>query len=180
MEYPRTVVLEDPKLRKLLSQKAALITEGRSKSERIEALEKEMEIIDEEIRAYEKNVNTSDLDAEAKIITESFNAIMQQMTDIKQKLHDRMKSAISPEAIALYEEKKKEKEGVEKERNRIALKVQQFTDRIVPFARKLMAPYLENKYEDYDSIQLEDDKIVTKIFSHLDLFEKSFTKRSKK
>lgn len=180
MTYPRTIVLEDAGLLNLLTKKGGLIEQGRAKSEEVEKVEKEMAVIDEQIQELEKQVPTDDIDAEAKEVTEAFNAVMQKMGDVKKRLGERMKTGIAPDVIALYEAKKKEKEALEAERNKFAMKVQQVNDKIIPMTRKLMAPYLQDKWEDCGTMELKDGKIEATIFSHLDDFEKAFEKKRKK
>lgn len=177
-DYPRTIDLESPKLFELLQRKGDLIVSGREKSEEIEKVEIEMKAIDEQIQVFEKSVDTHEFDAEAKALTESMNAIVQQMDELKAKVRERLLKAISPDAIALYEQKKKEKEVKEGERNKIALKVQQYNDKIIPLTQKLMKPFLKEEGDDYDSIRLEDGKIVGTIFNHFDTFRQNYNKRA--
>jgi hypothetical protein len=59
------------------------------------------------------------------------------------------------------------------------LKAQKYTDKIIPLARKAMSEFLEDQYDDYDSLKLEDGKIVCTIFNHLDEWKANFNKRKK-
>lgn len=179
MEYPRTVTLEDKKLRTLLEEKEELILNGREASLEIEEKEKEMQAIDQEIQTSESEVDMTDLLEEAKGITEEFNAVVAKMEASKKAMFDRAKAYVPAELYEKYENKKKEKEDLELERNKIGLKIEQKKDKIIPLVRELMKPYLENEFEDYDSIRLENEKIVGTIFNHLDDFSKRFKSRNK-
>lgn len=179
MEYPRTVVLENAKLKELLTDKQDLILVGRQLSEDIEAVEAEMAGIDQEVRELEAAVPKEDIDQRAKEATDEMNVLMAKMEQIKADLSAKLKAAIPPEIYARYEEKEKRKKELEEERNKIGLKVQQKNDKIVPLTRKLMKPYLNDEYEDYDTIRIEDGQIVGTIFSHIETFKENFAKRKK-
>lgn len=177
--YPRKIVLEDPKLKKLLVEKQDMILAGREVSQEVEDLEIEMTNIDKEIQELEKTADTDDLKSKTEEITEKFNRVIEEMETVKKSLYERAKLKVPQEIIDKYEGTKKLKEDKEIERNKIALKAQKWTDKIVPIAQKLMKPQLQDEYEDYYGLVLENGEIVGTIFSHRDDFEKRFkTKKS--
>ena len=180
-EYPRTVVLENDKLKQLIEEKTAIVMQGRELSNEIELLENDMRAVDREIVSIEKSVDTSDIDQEAKEVTEAMNAIMQQMEEVKKKLSKRLREAVPQMLIDQYDEKLKKKAELEEERRRLALKAQKKNDKIIPLGRKLMKPFIQDEYEDYDTLRLEDTedgkKIIATIFSHLDSFKAAHAKR---
>lgn len=179
-EYPRTISIENDKLRDLLKEKGDFILSGRELTDQIEACDLEMKAADEAIQAIERAVDKTDIDERAKLITEEMNVVMAKMSDLKTELISRLKAAVSPEAIQVYEDAKKRKEVLEGERNKVGLKVQQFNDKIIPLARKAMKPFLNDEFEDYDSLRLEDGKVVGTIFSHMETFKEQFSKRQAK
>lgn len=178
MEYPRTVVLENDKLKELLIQKGELINAGRGKSERVEQLEAEMQKIDEKIQKIEDEVDITDLSVYANEVTKKFNKVVKEMDGVKQQIYDRMKDKVPKSLTDSYKKAKKAKEEMEIERNKVALKVQKFNDKLIPMARKVMAPFLENSYEDFNSLEIKDGKVIGTIFSHLDEFETNFKKKN--
>lgn len=177
MEYPRTVILEDGKLKTLLQEKMELVLEGREMSQKIEDVEANMKAIDTEIQTYEKKVDISDLDAKAREITEAMNAIIAQMEGLKKEVKDRIRAGVPDTFYAQYEENEAKKKSLESDRNKTALKIQKKNDKIIPLGQKLMKPHLQDKYEDYDSLRIEDGQIVGSIFSHLAMFNEQFDKR---
>jgi len=177
-QYPRTVVLEHPKLKQLLEEKQQQILDGRRESNEIEKIEAEMESIDKQIAEYEKQADISDLDEKAKIVTEEMNTVFAKMEEIKQELSDRARAQVPPELYEQYQELEKQKELAERRRNKFALKAQKYTDRIIPIVRALMKPFLQNEYEDYESVAIEDGEVVGKIFNHLEDWKKSFAKKN--
>lgn len=177
--YPRTVILADPKLTRLLKEKADMIIEGRKVSEDIEAKEGEMDVIDKEVQAVEATVDLVDLRAEAEQLTIEFNAVMDKMEKNQKKVRERMNEVVSQEFKDKYDIKKKEKEELENGRNKIALKVQKWNDKIIPLARKVMASFLQNEYEDYDTLRIENGEVVGTIFNHLEDWKKVFFSKKK-
>lgn len=177
MEYPRTVIIENEELKKLLESKEDLIIMGREKSEEIELKEKEMEDIDKKIQDVEKEADVSDLNVEAQVITDEMNAVMAKMEDLKKRLHERVSAFVPKELIATYEKAVSEKDELEIERNKIGLKAQQFTDQIIPLAQSLMKEHIQNEWEDYDTIRIENGKIVAVIFSHLETLREALNKK---
>ncbi len=177
MNYPKTIKLEDKKLKKLLTEKATLIIAGRNKSEEIEKMEKEMEEIEKEIIEEEKKVDISDILEAEKEETKLVEGSIERMKTLKAEIFGRMKMQVPGELHQKYEALLKAKEQTETERNKLAIKAQKYTEKIVPLGRKLMQPFLEDRYEDYDSLSLEDGEIIAKVFSHLQDFETNFIKK---
>lgn len=182
--YPRQVTLDSPKLVKLEKQKGEIIEEGRSISKKIEEIELEMGKIDIRLQTEEAKVDVSDLKAQGDAIVKEMEIVAKGFADkikaIEQQIYERMKAQTDPNLKEQYSLLEKTKESLETERNKKALKAQKIKDRIIPLARKLMAPYLESDYEDFSEIKLEDEKIVGTIFSHLDDWDKRFKEKRNK
>lgn len=176
--YPRTIKLENVKLEKLLKEKGDIIKTGITKSQEIESIEKEMAEIDEKIQEVEKTVNIDDLHQKEADITQEVQEAIAKMEEVKQEIYERMKEKAPNELIKRYEELKKAKEQAENDRNKIAIKAQKYTDKIIPLGKKLMTPHLNEKGDDYDSIKYEDGEIVCTIFNHFDDFEKQYDKNN--
>ncbi len=177
MEYPKIITLENEKLSKLLAEKSELVTTGRAMSEEIEKLEAEMHQIDDEMKKIEKTVDISSFKAREQEITSKVEVAIKEMEQIQSEIKELMVAAIPAELGSKYATLKEEKDKKENERNKIALKVQKYNDKIIPQGRKLMKPYLEDNYDDYDTISLKDGKIVASIFNHVEDFKANFKKK---
>jgi len=177
MIYPKTITIENAKLKTLLQKKGELITLGREKSVEIEELEKQMEETDKKIQEEEKKVNIEDLLEKEKVETKIVEECIEKMKVIKQGIFDRMIKEVPAELHTKYDELKKKKEELETERNKLALKAQKYSDRIIPQAREMMKPFLTDQFDDYDSLQLQGDEIVATIFNHLNDFRTNFKKK---
>lgn len=175
--YPRTITIENDKLKELMTKKGQLVEKGRGVSDEIEAIEKEMNEIDLKLQEEEKKVNIDDLLEREKEQTKIVEECIEKMKVIKQEIFDRMNAQVPPEYHAKYDELKKTKEDKEEERNKIALKAQKYNDKIIPLSREMMKPFLKDQYEDYDSLYIEDGEIVANIFSHLHDFKINFKKK---
>lgn len=180
MQYPIKVVIDSPQLKKLLVEKGNLIEMGRAKSDEIEGLERDLEDIDSKIQEFEKNVDISDLKEEAEKATKDFNDAVRKMEEIKVKIFARMNKQIAPEYKKEYEKTKSKKDALETERNKIALKVTKYNDKIIPLTRKLLQEHVTSPYEDFGSVILENGQVVGEIFSHLQEFEDRFAKKAGK
>lgn len=177
MIYPRTIQIENNKLKDLILKKSELVNKGRTVSDEIEIIEKQMTEVDEQIQAEEKKVNIEDFLEEEKKLTEIVNKAIEDMKVIKQNIFDRIKVQVPPQLYTNYETLEKNKADKEEERNKIAIKAQKYNDKIIPVAREMMKPFLEDMYEDYDSLYVEDGEIVATIFSHLNDFKTNFKKK---
>ena len=175
--YPKIVQIENDKLKDLLTKKGNLITIGRGKSEEIDQVEKEMAEIDTKLQEEEAKVDITDLNDKAKAIGARVDEAIEEMKVVNKEIYDRMMDKTNPELRTKYEELKNKKESLEEERNKIALKAQKFNDKIIPLGREMMKPFLEDQYEDYETLSLEGDEIVATIFSHLNDFKTNFKKK---
>lgn len=177
MEYPRTISIDNAKLTKLLAEKEELILDGRAKSMEIDALEGEMDEIEKELITAERAVDISEFKLEAEELTKQYNELMAKMESVNTRTREKMMAGTSDELRTKYDETKAKKELLEKERNKIALKAQQKSDKIIPLARKEMKKFLENEYEDYDSLRMENGRVVGTIFNHLEDWKKHFAQK---
>ena len=177
--YPRTVKIDNSKLIRLVEEKAAMVLNGRKISEDIEAVEQEMEKIDLEVQAIEATIEADDLKKEAEELTKEFNAVMAKMEDNQKELRRRLHIIVPQEKKDQYDAVKKTKEELEQTRNKIALKISKWNDKIIPLARKVMKVFIQNEYEDYDSLRLENGKVVGTIFNHLEDWKKQFLSKKK-
>lgn len=171
------IIIKNPKLLKLLQAKSSIVEDGRKISEEIENIDKEMSDIDKQITDIEKTVDIKDIDEEAKILTEEYNKLGERMNEIQKKVFDRLSQNIPQELRDKYEELKKAKEEKEEQRNKCGLSIQKHNDLIIPITRKELKKYINDEYDDYESIKIEDGEIVGTLFNHLEEFKKNFKKR---
>ena len=177
MEYPKVITLENEKMKTLLTEKSNLVVSGRAVSVDIEKIEAEMQEIDDKMKEIEKTVDISEFIEREKEISAKVDVAIKEMEQVQNEIRDKMLANIPSDLGDKYDELKNKKEALENDRNKIALKVQKYNDKIIPMGRKLMKPYLEDIYDDYDTISLEDGKIVASIFNHVNDFKANFKKK---
>lgn len=175
--YPKTITLENSKLKDLLTKKGALIDTGRATSVEIEVLEKQMEEIDKQVQEEEAKVDISDLNDVQKAIGEKVDKAIKEMQAVKAQIFERMIAQVPHELHEKYDELKKKKEELETERNKVALKAQKYNDKIIPLARESMKPHLTEQYDDYDTLFLENGEVYATIFNHLVDWKANFKKK---
>lgn len=179
MIYPRELKIENEELKELIKEKSKLVLEGRTKSEEIEAIEKELSEIDKSLQEEESKVDLSEFKKKEASITKRMDQCIADIQEHKNAVYAKIKAETPQEIRDKYEELSKLKEEKETERNKIALSAQKYNDKIIPLSRELIKPFLQDEYEDYDSVFLKDGEINCTIFSHLDDFKTKFNKTKK-
>ena len=175
----RTVEIKDNKLKDLIEKKSALIMEGRAVSEEVEATEAQMKEVDEKLVSAEKLVDITDLDVKAKDITDRFNVIQEDMNALNKEVMERLATNVPKEFKEEYDTLKAKKDELEEKRNKIALNAQKYNDKIIPLTRKLMKPFLEDEFDDYEGVSIENDIIVGRIFNHVEDYKASYRAKNK-
>lgn len=177
----KTLTFDNKKAIELLTAKEELILTGRKISGDIEKMEDKIAKHDE----VEREITNQET-PEIKAMIEEGNAIHKQCEEFGQKLEDAGNKIMDAKLALIPEDIKKEhyalrdeKEKMERERNKIALKVQKIKDKLIPLVQKLAIPLLE-EFEDTETVTVEDGKVVVKVFSHLEDWKKKFNERAKK
>lgn len=173
----KKIVLENEELKGYLEQKGALIKKGIAKSEEIEKIELEMDVVDKKVQEYEATIDVSDLLEDEKRLSETVAQCVVEMDQIKKNIFARMKENAPQELYDQYNVLDGKKKVAEEERNKIAIKAQKFNDKIIPLGRELMTPFLEDEYDDYDTLSIEDGQVTCSVFNHLEEFKENFKKK---
>jgi len=178
--YPKQVKLENnEELKELIKEKSELFITGRKKSEEIEELEKQMAEVEKQLIEEEKKVDLKEFKKKEKSITRRMEKCIKEVDEINKLIYEKIKAETPQELREKYDNIKKQKDDAETERNKIALDAQKRNDKIIPLAREIMKPHLENQYDDYESIQIENGELVATIFNHLQEFEERFNATKK-
>lgn len=105
-EYPREIILDHPKLKKLLLEKNDMVLAGRELSADIEELEAEMELIDKEIQKQEAKAEVADLKEKANELSDKMGVLVKEMEEVKKTLYERARLEVDEKLISDYENKK--------------------------------------------------------------------------
>lgn len=179
MTYPRVHTIDNPKLKELLEKKTDLVLEGREVSLEIEEKEAKMDEIDKAIQEVEKTANIKELDPLVEDITNRMNKLMEEMEVVKKELYERCRKVVPVNMTLDYEQAKLDKEELENKRNKIGLKIQKIKDRIIPMTQKIAKPLLEDEFEDFGDLRIENNQVIIEIISHLEAWKEARAKKLK-
>ena len=177
--YPRETKLENEELKGLIEEKSKLVNAGRAISVEIEKMELEMAELEKTLIEEEKKVDLSEFKKKEKSISKRMEKCIKDIDEVKKEIYAKIKANTPQELRDKYDKLNKEKEEKETERNKVALEAQKFNDKIIPLSRELMKPLLQDEYEDFDTIWIQDGQMVCTIFSHLDDFRTQFNMKKK-
>lgn len=179
MKYPKVHTIDNPKLKELLKKKTDLVIEGREISQDIEDIANGNVEIDKQIQELEAKVDLSEFKALAEESTKKMEALINEANEIQQKIYDKVKAEIDPALGEKYSANRKLIEELENKRNKIGLKIQKIKDQIIPITQKVAKPLLEDEFEDFSDVRLEDGEVVIEIFSHLEDWKAARAKKLK-
>lgn len=175
--YPKKIEIENDKLKEMLDKKGVLITQGRAISTEIEEIEAQMKEIDDKLVEAEKEIDISDIDANAEDITRRFNELRAEMDEVNRLVRERLSEKVPAELKNRYDELKKKKDKLEEDRNKVAIKAQKYNDKLIPLSRELMKDHIVDTFDDFGSIKVEDGKVIGEIINHLEEYKINFLKK---
>lgn len=174
-----TIVLDDPFIVKLLTEKDELIKQGRAISGQLDELQKEIDVYVEKEKAITAEVDPKELIEQGDVLRNEINAKVKELEAVADKIREAKLAAIpedmKKEHLALNDKREK----LENERNKIGLQVQKIKDRVVPKIQKISTKHL-GEYEDLLTANAKDGKVIIEKFSHLQEWKRQFEERRKK
>ena len=179
MIYPKVHKIDNPKLKELLEKKTDLILEGREVSLEIEEKENKMAEIDKSIQEVEKTAPLKELDPIIKDINDRMTGLMAEMEAVKKEMFERCRKVVPVNMTLDYEQVKLDKEALENKRNKVGLKIQKLKDRIIPITQKIAKPLLEDEFEDFGDLRIENGEVIIEIISHLEAWKEARAKKLK-
>lgn len=175
-EVVKTLTIEDKTVIKLLTDKDKVVNEGREISKKIEDVQKRVdELTEEEMKLTEK-VEPKDLITRGDELRDGINKLIAELEEVAQKIKDEKMAAIPEETKKEHLKLNSEREKLEQERNKKALKVQKIKDKLIPKLHKFTKADLD-EYEDLLSAELKDGVCVVEIFNHQENWRKLFKEK---
>jgi len=177
----RTIQIDNPKIATMVKEKDELVKSGIAISKDIEKLEIKIEKQNNIEREFTNKV-TPEIQ---KLIDEgdALEKELQERMTVMEKLGDEImnqKLALIPkEHLDMHYKLRADKEKLERDRNKIGLKIQKYKDKLVPALRKIL-PDLLTEYEDTETVQVKNGKLSITIFSHLEEWKEKFNNRKVK
>jgi len=171
------ITLEHTKLHSLIEDKDALVNIGRGISKNIEDLQKKVLRCEEkEKRITAKVIPPKELTDRGDVLVKTLTETDKELEKIIKKINDSKLEAVPKELKDEHYAFLAEIEKLERDRNKIALKVQKIKDKIIPIVQKEVKPLLNDEYDDIETAQAKDGKVIITTFNHLTEFKKRFKK----
>lgn len=173
------IIISNKKLREYLEEKDELVKKGRKVSVEIDKMDVRLEEMKVEQRKYTEECNPAELIQKGDTLRDKINAEIEELEKIGKEIQDIKLAAIPEAKKKAFEDLKKVKEETERERNKIALKVQKIKDRAIPIIQKEATPYL-GEYDDVETATIKGQKIIVETFNHLEQWKMKFDIQNKK
>jgi len=120
-------------------------------------------------------VNPLILKAKGDRLNDECQKKFEELQDVIKQIEDIRLAAIPAEMRDAHMALMKKRESLERDRNKIFLKVQKIKDLVVPIIQKEVKPLLQ-EYDDIETAKTKDGKVVIETFNHLADFKKKFKK----
>lgn len=171
------ITLKNKKIHDFIVQKDELVNQGRKISATIEDINRKIE----EYEVQEKKITGSiqpnkELKDEGDKLAKDIEKTMNRLEEIGQKIEQEKLDAIPKEIKEAHQGLMKEREVLERQQAKLALKVQKIKDKIIPVIRKEVKPLL-NQYDDIDTAKVKDGEVVINTFNHLEDWKRHFNSR---
>lgn len=153
------IKINDRKIEDLLREKNDLVEEGRSVSRMLEGLDKLIQKNLDKQRAITSQIEPEDIKKRGEEAVKIYNEAVLNLDKVTNEMTQAKLAGLPDDVRNEYNDLQKRKEGMEKQRNKIALKVQKIKDRVVPAIQKKVVPLLKD-FEDIDTAELIKGNIV--------------------
>lgn len=174
------ITIVNKQIRDLLTLKEEEVKKGRKSSGRLEIIERKIEENKKKQRKHTEACEPKEVIARGDALKNKIEAELKELEEIGNEVQALKIAAIPQRLKDEYEALKKERDAEEETRNKHALKVQKIKDKVIPMIQKEAAPHITNEYDDIESAQIRGEKILVRLFNHLEDWKKSFQDRKEK
>jgi predicted nucleic acid-binding Zn-ribbon protein len=172
------IELTNERLYKLIETKDELVKSGRKLSSELETIEFKIKKFQDKEKVITGKTEPKDLMTKGEIIRLELERAMKSFDEIAAQIQEAKLQAIPAQMKADHLALMKKREELETERNKIALKIQKIKDKLVPILKKEITPHLQ-EFDDTESVELKNGKIIVKTFNYLEDFKKQFRNKKK-
>lgn len=170
------IKLENKRIHDFIAQKNELVDLGMKTTAGLEDIEKQIKRCEEKEKAITlKEKPDPVLKEEGDALVKVFNEALERLEEIGKQIEQKKMDAIPKDLLDEHKKLLKDKENIERERNKIAMKIQKIKDKVIPYIQKEVKPLL-NEYDDIETADIKDGKIIIKTFNYLDDFKAKFKK----
>jgi len=168
------ITLDNKKLHDLITLKDQVVGEGRAMSREIEEIERKILKFEKKEQVITaKVVPPKELTDKGEEIVKEVTKLNVELTKLANQINESKLAAIPEDMKTEHLALMKKREELERQRNKIALKVQKIKDKIIPLVQKEVKPLL-NPYDDIETARTKDGKVVIETFNHIEEFKKKF------
>lgn len=169
------ITLNNKRVHDYIVDKDNLVNEGRQISRDIETIEIKVRRLEEkEKKITSKVIPPKEWTDRGDAIIGEINKLNDEVNEVIKKINDFKLAEIPQEIKDNHLKLLKEKEVLERSRNKIALKVQKIKDRLIPIVQKEVKPLLLDEFDDVETAKAKDGKVVINTFNHLEEYKKKF------
>jgi predicted nucleic acid-binding Zn-ribbon protein len=170
------ISIDNKKMHDLIVEKDALVTEGRKISGALDEIEKKILKLQDEERKITAKVKVDDLEKQGNKLNDECQAKFDELQKIVKEIEQIKLAAIPKEMKDEHTDLMKKREELERDRNKIFLKVQKIKDKVVPMIQKHVKPLLK-EFDDIETAKTKDGLVVINTFNHLEDFKSKFRSR---
>lgn len=174
------ITLEDKKLVQYVSDKDTLVTQGRAISAEIEKVEKQITVLEGKEKAITSKVQPpKELSDRGEVLMKAIQANIKELDEVSIQIRDIKLAGIPAEMKKEHEDLMAKREELERDRNKVALKVQKIKDKVVPMIQKQIKPLLKEEFDDVETAKVKDGKLVISTFNHRKDWEMKFRQKAR-
>lgn len=167
--------LDHKKIHDFIVTKDALVNDGRKISQKIDDADKKIAEFEVKERAITSKVEVKDLEAKGNALNDECQKKFEELQKIVKEIETTRLAAIPKDMKDAHVALMKEREELERDRNKIFLKVQKIKDKLVPLIQKEVKPLLK-EYDDIETAKTKDGMVIISTFNHLQEFKNKFRK----
>ena len=158
---------------KLIEEKNALVKGGRKISSELETVDFKIKKFQDKEKVITGKTEPKDLMTKGEIIRLELERAMENFNKIAAEIQEAKLQAIPADMKADHLALMKKRDELETERNKVALKIQKIKDKLIPILKKEIKPFLK-EYDDTESVEIKNGKIMVETFNYLENFKKQF------
>lgn len=171
--------IENKKIHDFIVTKDELVNQGRKISMEIETIEKKCAVLEKKEKAITAKVEPpKELTDEGDKLAKSIETTMKRLEELGKLVEKAKLEAIPKDMKDEHMALLKQKEALERDRNKIALKVQKIKDRVVPLIQKQVKPLLK-EFDDVETAKTKNGKVIISTFNHMDDWKRAFRNKSR-
>jgi hypothetical protein len=178
------ITLENKRLADWLTQRDELVSQGRKVSQKIEEVEIKIKRFEErEKKLTAKVIPPKELVEKGEELVKKVNEMSKELGIIADQINQSKLDVVPKKMKDDHQQLFRDREALEKERNKIFLKAQKIKDRIIPLVQKEVKPLIGQermetidvgRFDDIETSKIVDGKVTIETYNRLHDFMLKF------